>query len=505
MTLDIINLEDDLEQLMKSLPSALRDHIKKMPDYLDMIEVILDLGTIPQVRFSERDERLVSLPETTQEDIDFVVAHTAEFNLDNRAGIERTLHRISAIRNRTGKILGLTLRVGRAIVGSVDMIADLIQDGQNILLLGAPGGGKTTKLREASRFLSDVKSKRVMIVDTSNEIAGEGDIAHPGIGFARRMQVPQPDQQHRVMIEAVENHMPQVIVVDEIGTELEAAAARTIAERGVQLLATAHGYSLENVIKNPTLSDLVGGVQSVILGDEEAKFRGTQKTVLERKTLPTFDVLIELRSRNLLAVYHDVRNSVDLFLQDGILSPEIREFKNGKWEVTQDDETSDLEDGGMKSPRTDLLHIFPFGLNKEKVATAINTLQVPAIVSHTLAQADLVLAPKSQVKGKSKINQILDGRDIPLHVIKRNSGQSILDFLKFYFKMTTSDEDLIEEATREIHQLCKKVLAEKQMYEADPQPAEIRRVQHEYVEELGLNSMSVGKDPNRRVRVYPGN
>jgi len=504
MTLEIINLEADLEQLMKALPDQLRAHIQGLPDYLDMIEVILDLGTTPQVRFLEHDKRLVELPETTQADIDYVVERTADFNLDNRAGIERTLHRISAIRNRRGKILGLTLRVGRAIVGSVDMIADLIKEGSNILILGAPGCGKTTKLREASRYLSSQYDKRVMIVDTSNEIAGEGDIVHPGIGYARRMQVPQPDMQHRVMIEAVENHMPQVIVVDEIGTELEASAARTIAERGVQLLATAHGHNLENVIKNPTLSDLVGGVQSVILGDEEAKFRGTQKTVLERKTLPTFDILIELRSRDSLTVYRDIRQSVDMFLREGVLAPEIRELKNGEWEVTQTDDTDEMESGSMKSPNFDVTHIFPFGLNKEKVAIAINTLQVPAVVSHTLAQADIVLAPKSQVKGKSKISQILDGRDIPLHVIKRNSGEAVLDFLKFYFKMTTSNADLYEDATREIHQVCKKVLAEKQMSEANPQPAEIRKIQHEYAEDMGLNSMSVGKEPNRRVRVYPG-
>src|SRR3989442_2470881 len=186
----------------------------------------------------------------------------------------------------------LTLRVGRAVYGTMEIIRDVVEAGRSILLLGKPGVGKTTLLREVARVLADEMGKRVVIVDTSNEIAGDGDIPHPGIGRARRMQVATPSLQHAVMIEAVENHMPEVVVIDEIGTEQEAAAARTIAERGVQLIATAHGNTLENLMLNPTLSDLVGGIQTVTLSDEEARRRGTQKSVLERKAPPTFQTLV---------------------------------------------------------------------------------------------------------------------------------------------------------------------------------------------------------------------
>jgi len=237
------------------------------------------------------------------------------FGKDNRAGIERTLHRISAIRNRQGEVIGLTCRVGRAVFGTVDIVRDVIEQGKSILLLGRPGVGKTTLLREAARVLADEFKKRVVIVDTSNEIAGDGDIPHPGIGGARRMQVAVPDLQHAVMIEAVENHMPEVIVIDEIGTEAEALAARTIAERGVQLIATAHGNTLDNLLQNPTLADLTGGIQAVTLSDEEARRRGTQKTVLERKAPPTFDVIIEIQNKDRLAVHHDVASVVDRFLR----------------------------------------------------------------------------------------------------------------------------------------------------------------------------------------------
>ncbi len=261
-----------------------------------LVEIVLDLGKQPEAR---ADSGVIYLPgpQVSQDDIDYVVSKVGSFTNDNRAGIERTLHRISCLRNRAGKIIGLTCRVGRAVYGTNDIIQDVIESGKNILFLGPPGIGKTTKLREAARVLSDKFHKRVIIVDTSNEIAGDGDIPHPGIGRARRMQVSSPELQHRVMIEAVENHMPEVIIVDEIGTETEAMACRTIAERGVQLIGTAHGNTLENVISNPTLSDLAGGIQSVILGDEEARRRRTQKAILERKAPPTFDIAVEIQER----------------------------------------------------------------------------------------------------------------------------------------------------------------------------------------------------------------
>jgi stage III sporulation protein SpoIIIAA len=252
------------------------------------------------------------------------VDHIGLFGDDNRAGIERTLHRISAIRNRSGKVVGLTCRIGRAVYGTIEIIADFVESGKSILIMGRPGIGKTTMLREAARVLADEQGKRVVVVDTSNEIAGDGDIPHPAIGKARRMQVRTPSLQHQVMIEAVENHMPQVIVIDEIGTELEAQAARTIAERGVQLIGTAHGNNLDNLMLNPTLSDLIGGIQSVTLGDDEARRRRSQKSVLERKAPPTFDVIVEIQDREKVLVHSDVAQTVDSMLLGDPVAAELR-------------------------------------------------------------------------------------------------------------------------------------------------------------------------------------
>ncbi|TMB48774.1 MAG: AAA family ATPase, partial [Chloroflexi bacterium] len=290
-------MTDDLDALMASLPTEIVERLRSFADRSDLLEVVMDLGRRPEARFVHGEEVLLDR-EIGDPDIGHVVNHIGVFGDDNRAGIERTLHRISAIRNRAGKVVGLTCRIGRAVFGTIEIIRDIVESGRSILLLGRPGVGKTTMLREVARVLADDLGKRVVVVDTSNEIAGDGDIPHPGIGDARRMQVRTPTEQHAVMIEAVENHMPEVIVIDEIGTELEAAAARTIAERGVQLVGTAHGNTLDNLMLNPTLSDLVGGIQTVTLGDEEARRRGTQKTVLERKAPPTFDVVVEIVERD---------------------------------------------------------------------------------------------------------------------------------------------------------------------------------------------------------------
>ncbi|MEA5506525.1 R3H domain-containing nucleic acid-binding protein [Halotia wernerae UHCC 0503] len=330
-----MTITEDLQKLLDILPQDLRQALENHPKRDSLIEVVLDLGRRPEARFPNQAEYLSEIP-VTQEQIDDCIVRVGIFGGDNRAGIEQTLHRISAIRNRTGKIIGLTCRVGRAVFGTIGMIRDLVETGKSILMLGRPGVGKTTALREIARVLADELHKRVVIIDTSNEIAGDGDVAHPAIGRARRMQVAHPELQHQVMIEAVENHMPEVIVIDEIGTELEALAARTIAERGVQLVGTAHGNQIENLIKNPTLADLVGGIQAVTLGDDEARRRGSQKTVLERKAPPTFEIAVEMLERQRWVVHESVADTVDNLLRGRQPTPQSRSVDDqGKVAVTR--------------------------------------------------------------------------------------------------------------------------------------------------------------------------
>merc|ERR1711975_116341 len=299
---------------MGVLPLFIRSPLEKHPRREYLIEIVLDIGRRPEARFSSSTEYL-SYRTIVWQDLDHILKRLGKFSGDNRAGIEKTLHRISSLRNRQGRVIGLTCRIGRAFFGTVSIIRDLLENNKSVLLLGRPGVGKTTAIREIARVLSDGMQKRVIIIDTSNEIAGDGDLPHPSIGKARRMQVSSPQNQHQVMIEAVENHMPEIIIIDEIGTELEASAARTIAERGVQLVGTAHGNTLENLIKNPTITDLIGGVQYVTLGDEEAKRRGSSKSILERKAPPTFDVAIEIHDPYKWAIHENIENSVDLLLQ----------------------------------------------------------------------------------------------------------------------------------------------------------------------------------------------
>jgi stage III sporulation protein SpoIIIAA len=184
-------ITDDLSALLDILPEQIYRPLSEQSDISELIEIVLDLGRPPEARLFNR-EMVINPQEVNELDLEYVVSHVSSFGEDNRAGIERTLHRISAIRNRKGTIVGLTCRVGRAVYGTIQIIRDLVESGNSVLLMGRPGVGKTTMLREMARVVADELRKRVVIVDTSNEIAGDGDIPHPGIGHARRMQVPTP-------------------------------------------------------------------------------------------------------------------------------------------------------------------------------------------------------------------------------------------------------------------------------------------------------------------------
>lgn len=507
-----VKVTDNLDLLVALLPPKFTGILHQQSDFLELIELVFDIGRLPQALFFKRllvlgDENV------TQEDIDYLVARVGDFTSDNRAGIERTLHRISALRNRRGKIIGLTCRVGRAIFGTIDIIKDIVESGKNILLMGPPGIGKTTKLREIARVLSDDFGKRVVVVDTSNEIAGDGDVPHPGIGPARRLQVAAPDRQHAVMIEAVENHMPEVIIVDEIGTELEAAAARTIAERGVQLIGTAHGNTIENILMNPTLSDLVGGVQSVILSDEEAKRRRTQKAILERKAPPTFDILVEIRERDTLAVYRDIAEAVDLILQGRQPAVEVRRrLEDGQFEIQKNEALNAaqvfaraVEKNAPVPTEAKEVKIFVFGINRQLLKRALKTLAVEARISDSLDEADLVLTTKMHEKAKSKIVHLAEERQVPLHVIRNNGFNQIIKFLKHFFGQSAEPVEEEEMALTEVKEAIRQVINEKKSIEVSPANAYLRRLQHQLIQESGLTSESVGEEPFRRIVIYPPN
>jgi stage III sporulation protein SpoIIIAA len=319
---------DDLDTLISLLPPDVARAVNGLNGHRKgIVEIVMDLGREPIARLEEGDLVIVER-EIEATDLHGVVERLGAFGSDNRAGISGTLHRISALRNRTSSIVGLTCRVGRAVPGAAEIIADEIRSGKSILVLGRPGAGKTTVLREAARLAAE--ERRVIVVDTSNEIAGDGDIPHSGIGRARRIQVPRVVDQHAVMIEAVENHMPQVIVIDEIGTEEEAKASRTIAERGVQLIATAHGVDLAGLLLNPTLSDLVGGMETVTIGDDEARRRGTAKTITERKSPPTFDIVVELIGHANVAIFTNTAAAVDAMLRGEFAGAEERLVQDGE-------------------------------------------------------------------------------------------------------------------------------------------------------------------------------
>jgi nucleoside-triphosphatase THEP1 len=387
----------------------------------------------------------------------------------------------------------------------------MVESGKSILLMGKPGVGKTTLLREAARVLADDLDKRVIVVDTSNEIAGDGDVPHPGIGRARRMQVPEPEHQHAVMIEAVENHMPEVIVIDEIGTSQEALAARTIAERGVQLIATVHGNTLENLMINPTLSDLVGGIQPVTLSDEEARRRGTQKTVLERKAPPTFDVLIEIHHKDRLVIYRDVAEAADQMLRGFIPSTEIRErqpggqvsISSGKPSPAVISERSVVKgDGEIRRKGKKALKIYPYALSRERLERAIRDLGVPVSVTNDLNDAHILLTLKSHAKRQSQKLREARGRNVDVHVIRSNTLTQMENFLRETFGLRTNAESE-DSSMQEVEDGVIEAIEQNRPVELSPQPKHVRRMQHLYVERSGLASESKGQEPLRRIVIYP--
>ena len=503
--MNTLRITDDLDAMLDVLPPQVRGPLLERPDNFELLEVVLDLGRLPEARYPEQEVTL-SDREVTEADLEYVVSRIGEFTGDNRAGIERTLHRISAIRNRHGRVIGLTCRVGRAVFGTIRIIEDLVKSSQSTLLLGRPGVGKTTMLREVARFLADDMNKRVVVVDTSNEIAGDGDIPHPGIGSARRMQVPTPTLQHAVMIEAVENHMPEVIVIDEIGTDLEAAAARTIAERGVQLVGTAHGNTLENLIMNPTLCDLIGGIQSVTLGDDEARRRGTQKSILERKAPPTFDVVVEIQNWERVSVHANVTETVDSILRGYEVPAEVRELnKTGELKVVTSPSRAKqkraLEERGPVEAGRER-RIYPFGISRRRLEQAIRQMGMAAAIVDQLGDADALITLRSYYRRKPQILRDADDRGVPVYVIKSNT---VLQMEQCIVSMRGErGQDPVLTALQEAEEAIGDVMKGRRSAELSPQNAYIRRLQHMLAQRYNLSSQSLGQEPQRRVRILPG-
>ncbi len=563
-TINRQQVTDNLDQLLPILPPHIRQILEDKGNLDNLVEVVMDLGRPPEARYFDRTIYLDQEP-VSQADIDQSVKRVGEFGGDNRAGIERTLHRISAMRNRKGMIIGLTCRVGRAVYGTVNLIQDLVETGKSLLLLGRPGMGKTTALREIARVLADEFGKRVVIIDSSNEIAGDGDIPHPAIGRARRMQVAKPELQHQVMIEAVENHMPEVIVIDEIGTELEALAARTIAERGVQLVGTAHGNQLANLIKNPTLSDLIGGIQSVTLGDEEMRRRGLpQKSILERGADPTFEIAVEMTERYRWIVHQNVAETIDGLLRGRIPAFQIRWVgEGGKVQITEELPPVEViknpspkgwrANGNMQPvpvPQTpspvsmlaksiqedsnnyilesdpETMRLFLYAISQNLAEEAIAAQDLPVRITKDLDEADMVLALRSQVRSQSKLRQLADTHSLPIHTVKSSTVAHISRALRRILHidepehLTTfsnvnngnselgmfahGDSEDEMEALEEARLAVETiVLPKRQPVELLPRSSFIRRMQHELVEHYNLRSDSFGTEPNRRLRIYP--
>jgi stage III sporulation protein SpoIIIAA len=551
-----LKITDDLDLLLDVLPERIQTALREIGRAGELIEIVMDLGRLPEARFTD-SEIYLSTEEIADEDLQQVIEKIGSFGADNRAGIERTLHRISAIRNRRGDVIGLTCRVGRAVYGVIDIIEDIVMSDKSILLLGRPGVGKTTLLREAARVLSE--KKRVVIVDTSNEIAGDGDIPHPAIGRSRRMQVSTPMLQHEVMIEAVENHMPQAIVIDEIGREQEAVAARTIAERGVQLIGTAHGNSLENLLMNPTLSDLVGGIDSVTLSDEEARRSGTQKTVLERKAPPTFEVLIEIQDRQHMIVHHDVAEAVDSLLRGWTLTPEVRyldqnqqvqrkqvmstatrneqgrvagaggnagrggrggrggreEYSGGRrngrrqqgpaeWQdLSPEPAAEEIEVKPARKAQRATVNVFPYGIGQNRLRSAAKNLNVPVEIVNELRDADIVMTLKNYFRQKPQPIVDAERRNTPVYVLRSNTVTQMEQCLLDVFQLSSENsEDAFDAAMRETQDAIQRLLRGEDSVELSPQAAAIRSQQHQLARAANLISHSYGREPYRRVRIF---
>jgi len=526
-------ITDNLDVLLNVLPANIRHAVEKINNNDKLLEVVIDLGRVPTARFVESEITLLD-KEITRAEIDHITERIGDFDADNRAGMERTLHRISAIRNRRGVIVGLTCRVGRAVYGTVDIIQDIIESGKSVLILGRPGVGKTTLLREAARILAE--HKRVVIVDTSNEIGGDGDVPHPAVGKARRMQVREPMLQHEVMIEAVENHNPEVIVIDEIGRELEALAARTIAERGVQLIGTAHGQTLDNLLLNPTLSDLVGGIEAVTLSDEEARRRGTQKTVLERRAPPTFDVLIEIQHRQRFAIHLDIMSAVDALLRDAPLAPEIRSIgetgeiqiekaappklaakvetpaRRGRATLPTREETPTPQPIRPAAPaasapvgaKLPAVRVYPYGVARNRLMQAAKKLGVPASVVTDVNEANALVTLRTYYRNREQPIVEAEQRGMPIYVLRANTVVQVEQFLTDLYNLSEHQpaRDSMDDVRQQTQQAIAAVLSGERWVDLPPGTSLVRRLQHELARNAELISHSYGKEPRRHVRIF---
>ena len=550
-------LADNLNQLLEILPEFISKTLINHSKRSQLIEIVLDVGRRPEARFAN-DAIYLSYRNVSWQDLEYTLKRLGKFSGDNRAGIEKTLHRVSALRNRQGVVIGLTCRIGRAVFGTVSLIYDILEKKRSILLLGRPGVGKTTAIREIARVLSDDMKKRVIIIDTSNEIAGDGDLPHPSIGKARRMQVLNPLNQHQIMIEAVENHMPEIIIIDEIGTELEAAAARTIAERGVQLVGTAHGSALENLIKNPTLTDLIGGIQYVTLGDEEARRRGSSKSILERKAPPTFEMAVEIHDPRTWIIHNDIEHSVDLILQGNNLPLQKREFLKAKQSIIRckvsqfqkktnstietlsklslnekRQKNSNLYDSNRssstkqkKSDKLDVflkkelgtrfLFLYVYGINTQDLRSLIKTLKLPIIVTGEIQYADAILALGNLMKNNKKLRQLSSSRNICVYTIQNNGliqiSKALKQIVKQSLKLEFNEKRMriknvgsflltpLEEVRLAIEEI---VISDKCIVDLLPQTKSIRRLQNEVIDHYHLDSSPIGEGSNKRIRIYP--